>query len=368
MSVMSDAVSFVPVNMAAAESPEPSLASGCFDPLRHVAWDGLLAAFPSATFFHTAAWARVLASTYGHQTVYFASGTCGRDQMILPVMEVNSMFTGRRGVALPFTDECSPLGGSPSEAGRLYEQVLAHGRAKRWRYLELRGGVGSWPGATASVEYFGHDLDLTQGESKLFESLDSAVRRGIRKARNAGLVSERSTSLESVQTFYRLHCITRRRQGVPPQSFAFFANICRHVLKPGHGTVFTVSHAGRPIAAAVFFHHARHVIYKFGASDLGFQELRPNNLLMWEAIQHYSSLGFARLDFGRTALDNAGLSRFKRGFGAAERRIQYARYDFSEEKFVTESGSAVGRFGWVVRSLPAPFSRLAGKLLYRHRS
>lgn len=368
MSVLSDAIGFVPENMAAAEPLEPSLASGCFDPLRHVAWDGLLAAFPEATFFHTAAWSRVLAATYGHQPVYFASGARGRDQMVLPVMEVNSMFTGRRGVALPFTDECSPLGENTSEAGRLYEQVLAHGRAKRWRYLELRGGLGSWPGATASVEYFGHELDLTQGESKLFESVDSAVRRGIRKARNAGLTSERSTSLESVRNFYRLHCATRRRQGVPPQSFAFFANICRYVLEPGHGSVFTVAHAGRPIAAAIFFHRAQHVIYKFGASDFSSQQMRPNNLLMWEAIQHYAGLGFGVLDFGRTARDNYGLGRFKRGFGARERRIQYARYGFSEEKFVSEPESAVGRFGWVVRSLPGSLLRFVGSILYRHRS
>jgi len=39
-------------------------------------------------------------------------------------------------------------------------------------------------------------------------------------------------------------------------------------------------------------------MYKFGASDSGFQHLRPNNLVMWEGIRHCAERGCERLHFG----------------------------------------------------------------------
>ena len=41
------------------------------DPLEDDGWDAKLRLVPSASFFHGAAWARVLRDTYGFQPVYF---------------------------------------------------------------------------------------------------------------------------------------------------------------------------------------------------------------------------------------------------------------------------------------------------------
>src|SRR5438128_2551771 len=81
------------------------------DPLRHSGWDSLLSDLPEASFFHGVAWAQVLCETYGHQPSYFC--TFGKDRLerLLPIMEVSSPFTGRRGVSLPFTDFCHPISG-----------------------------------------------------------------------------------------------------------------------------------------------------------------------------------------------------------------------------------------------------------------
>lgn len=351
-----------PAGVVAARAP------ACLDPLRDSGWDVRLAAFSQATFFHTTAWARVLREAYGHTPAYFALGSSGRDQVLFPVMEVNSPLTGRRGVALPFTDECPALGVNTADLATGYDQIMNYGRTRGWKYFEARGGFAAWPGATPSLEFFGHQLDLTAGETSLFGRLESSVRRGVRKAQSAGLKVERSASLEAISGFYRLHCGTRRRHGVPPQPFRFFGSIQRHVLAPGHGTVFSVSHAGRILAAAVFFHHGRHAIYKFGASDLAAQELRPNNLLMWEAIRHYAGLGCELLDFGRTSVGNAGLRRFKRGFGCSERQLAYARYDFRRSAFVAQVDRAEGAANRLLGRLPPPVFRMLGALLYPHLS
>ena len=49
-----------------------------------------------------------------------------------------------------------------------------------------------------------------------------------------------------------------------------------------------------------------------------YQNLRANNLVMWEAIKYYSAKGFELFSFGITKPDNEGLRKFKLGWGASE--------------------------------------------------
>ena len=79
------------------------------DPLQDSSWDSRLAAHPSGSFFQGSAWARVLQDTYGHRPIYFCRLADQELVELLPVMEVTSRWTGRRGVSLPFTDFCPPL-------------------------------------------------------------------------------------------------------------------------------------------------------------------------------------------------------------------------------------------------------------------
>ena len=79
------------------------------DPGREPLWDCLVLSHPDATFFHSAAWAKVLSRTYGHKPVYLRCSQGGCLVALIPMMEVRSAITGCRGVGLPFTDFCAPL-------------------------------------------------------------------------------------------------------------------------------------------------------------------------------------------------------------------------------------------------------------------
>ncbi len=349
---------------SASEQPGPPVT---INPLQHPEWDSLLAAHPESSFFHSAAWARVLHETYGQRPAYIVR-FAGDQLELLPIMEVCSLWTGRRGVSLPFTDVCPPLGVESQDHGALYQLALEQGRQRHWRYLECRGGHHDRQGASPSLEFYGHVIELARGQEVLFQRLDGAVRRAMRKAEAGRLVVEFSNSLESVRSYYELHCQTRRRHGLPPQPLSFFENITHYVMARGHGFVVTASLQGRPVAAAVIFHHGRQALYKFGASDYAFQHLRPNNLVMWEAIKSCVAKGFASLHLGRTSLANEGLRRFKLGFGAQEERIAYYKYDFVERRFVTEVDRAEGWFNRVFRLMPPWLLGRAGQALYPHLS
>src|ERR1051325_1907634 len=102
----------------AGESAAPARTKNLrrLNPLERPEWDKSLLSHRAASIFHSSAWARVLNETYGHSPHYFCAEHQGRLSELLPVMEVNSPWTGRRGVALPFTDECPHLSDGSASA------------------------------------------------------------------------------------------------------------------------------------------------------------------------------------------------------------------------------------------------------------
>ena len=205
-------------------------------PLDDPEWDTKLTASSSASFFHSAAWARVLLDTYNFLPTYFIHGEGDGFHSLLPVMEVDSRFTGKRGISLPFTDECEPLSSEGDSFRGLFDEVLDYGRTRGWRYLELRGGKTLFGDVPASTSFLGHWLDLEKTEAVLWAQLSSSAKRAIKKAEHQrDLNIEFSNNLEAVHTFYDLLCQTRRRHGVPTQPFQFFEQIHRHVLARDRG-------------------------------------------------------------------------------------------------------------------------------------
>jgi lipid II:glycine glycyltransferase (peptidoglycan interpeptide bridge formation enzyme) len=188
----------------------------------------------------------------------------------------------------------------------------------------------------------------------------------VRKAEQNELTIDFSQSLAATKTFHTLHCLTRKRHGVPPQPFSFFANIQCHVLAQNQGWVVLARRGQVTVAGAIFLHSGRSVIYKYGASDLKFQHLRANDLVIWAAIQKYAGEGFESLDFGRTSLHNQGLRHFKLGWGTQERRIDYVRFDLRKKRYVTVSEKRARMLGRLYRFLPGFLTKFTGVLLYKH--
>lgn len=329
-------------------------------------WNTLLAAQPKRSFFHTAEWAKVLTDTYGYTPVYFGAGGAGGRHDWLPLMEVDSWLTGRRGIGLPFTDDCAPLCADAGTFQKLFRDAVEFGKSRRWKYIEFRGGRELLHEVPASLSFYGHRLDLTAGEAGLFARLESSVRRAIRKAEKTGVTVEVLQSQEAVRIFYALQCQTRKRHGLPPQPFQFFLNIHRHILSQNRGIVVLASHQGRPVAGSVYFNFGGQAIYKFGASDETCQELRGPNLVMWTAIKECVRRGAKRLDLGRTSMSNEGLRKFKLGWGAAEHKIEYVKFDLRKNAFVTDADGTSGWHTPVFRRLPGFLSRAAGAVIYRH--
>jgi hypothetical protein len=335
------------------------------NPIEFPTWDDLLLTHPETTFFHTAAWAKVLSESYGYKPLYFTIIENGQLAGLIPVMEIDSLLTGKRGVSLPFTDFCRPFADTRDIFNELMNCLMQHGQRAGWRYVDLRGGKDFLDDTPSYAEHFTHILGINGSPPQLNNSFRDSTNRNIRKSEREGVTITIGRSRDYLKKFYDMHCHTRKHHGLPPQPWSFFQNIQKHIMVSKDGIVVLAVYQGRPIAGAVFFLYRNQGLFKFGASDRSVLYLRANNLVMWEAIRWLSRNGFSGLHFGRTDVENTGLGQFKRGWGTKERRIQYYRYDLKKERFVSNAGAAK-KYYKSLRHIPIPLMRLTGTILYRH--
>jgi lipid II:glycine glycyltransferase (peptidoglycan interpeptide bridge formation enzyme) len=279
-------------------------------------------------------------------------------------MEIRSAITGTRAVSLPFTDYCEPLFDSVTDTDEILHFALELGRKSKWAFLELRSTLSQ--NRQPSDSYLRHTLTLTAGKETVYQGLRDSTRRNIRKAVKEGVEARISHSWEAMNLFYRLHCITRRRHGVPPQPIRFFRKIQEHVISNNKGFVVLASYRGRIVAAAIFLYFGKKALFKFGASDAKYQILRPSNILIWTAIQYCLEHQFDALCFGRTHPGNEGLRQFKNGWGTMEDRINYYRYDLKPPSCLNSRLLNTNISSAEFAKLPLPFLRLVGAILYRH--
>lgn len=337
------------------------------DPFYDSEWDRLVVSNSNSNVFHRAAWAKVLCKTYGHQPIclYFCRGS--EPLALIPIMEIASLFTGRRGVSMPFSDLCQPLVFDHCGQKLLTEKLLELGRERKWRYFELRGGRETLPSsAVAAEKYYGHKLDLTLGVEELFGRFESPTRRAIRKAEKSGLCVQAHRTREAMLNFYRLHVRTRRRHGLPPQPLSFFLNLHEEMIRADLGFVVLAKSGLKPVAAAIFLQSGQTGCYKFGASDERLQECRGNNLVMWEGIKRLVERDVKTLHWGRTSTDNIGLRRFKLSWGTQEEVIEYFRFAVRGDRWIRGRDNTAGFHTHLFRRFPLSFNRLLGALLYRH--
>lgn len=337
------------------------------NPLEHSGWDDQLLSLNGSSFFHTSAWARVLCEAYQYSPLYFSLSVNDTVQAVIPVMEVNSALTGRRGVSLTFTDYCEPAVQAQEQFDCLFDSIVAHGKKSGWQSIELRGAQAYLPAGSASASYLVHELDLPEDEAALHARFRNSTKRNIKKAISEGVEVEICNSAFSMEEFQRLNCITRKKHGLPPQPESFFDKIYEHVISKDKGFIVLAKYQEKYIAAAVYFHFHKKALYKYGASDETYQHLRANNLVMWEAIKWCCRNGYKTFCFGRTDPGNEGLRQFKNGWDTKESTIHYHRYDLRTDTFVSADIELNPSYTKLMEKLPVPVLKVIGSLLYRHK-
>lgn len=336
------------------------------NPLDFQEWDKLILAKKTSSFFLSSNWAKVLFESYHYRPVYFTILKENKISTVVPCMEVKSAFTGKRGVSLPFTDYCEFIGEDKAELWEVINYIFAYGKDAGWKTIELRSGNCLYDFFPPSSFYYSHTLTLSDNDKQIFSNFRDSTRRNIKKAAKEGVTVKICNSKEFLDEFYRLNCMTRRDHGLPPQPYYFFSKIYEHVISKNLGIIVLAEYKNKNIAGAVFFHFRDKAIFKYGASDKGYLNLRANNIVMWEAIKWYARNGFKELSFGRTEAENYGLLQFKKGWGGKEHPIEYYKYNIKNEAFVKDTPKVSEMQNMVFHNMPISLLKIAGSLLYKH--
>lgn len=343
---------------------DSQLDSHFLDPL-DPCWTEFLASKPDASIFHHPSWLNVLAESYGYRPFVLAvRDAAGRVVAGLPVMEVGGRLTGLRWVSLPFTDYCPPLCDDTDALGRLTSsmaRLYATGRAPR---IEIRWELPACPPIQPYTGYYLHTVRLAADPQVVMKRFERTHRQNIGTAENRGVRIERGTDSEYVRKYYEMQLETRHRKGVPVQPWKFFELLGKQILARGLGFILLAYKDTQCLAGGLFLHWQHTLTYKYAASSGEDQQYRPNNLLSWTAMRWGCENGYRVFDLGRTELENAGLRRFKKGWGADEIPLIYSTLA------PTAPGAGSNRLMSVmepfIRKAPLWVCRAAGELLYRH--
>lgn len=334
------------------------------NPLISSQWDEAILNSSSPQFFHLSSWIRTIADTYKFQPFCFL--ILSDQRCTIPMIIVKTLTGKKKAVALPFSDRCDIQ--TEVNQGELVLRLLSIAKEEKIDRLEFRGTTQFNPPGEPSHTYFGHVLRLTPDVKQLWKNLSSSKQRNIRKAHRESINITFQNNYESVREFYRLHCITRKRHGLPPQPMAFFDKIYENILKNGSGEIALAYSEDNIIAGALFLFFKTEALFKFGASNKELQNVRANDLLLWEAISRYALKKIEKFSFGKTEKYHEGLSRFKESFGASRELLNDHIYDVKSGRKLVNSPKVHGFHNKIFQKMPVPILRLCGELFYRYSS
>jgi predicted N-acyltransferase len=285
---------------------------------------------------------------------------------------INSWLTGQRLVSLPFADHCDPLVDSQSDMQELLALIQSETREKGFRYIEFRpvhqfrnGGAGFH----STYSYCFHELNLEPSIDALFRGFHKdSTQRKIRRAEREGLRYEEGRSGDLLEHFYHLFFMTRRRHQVPPQPRNWFRNLIDCF---GESLKVRVAFRNQSAVAAILtVCHRNTLVYKYGCSDVKFNNLGGMQFLFWRAIQEAKKSGLHFLDLGRSDWENTGLITFKDRWGAVRSTLTYSRYTAAAD---SPGNFAPANADWKLQFAKHFFAHApkgvllaAGRVLYKH--
>jgi hypothetical protein len=168
--------------------------------------------------------------------------------------------------------------------------------------------------------YRGFEIDLTVGEDQLFARLDPACRRCIRKAVRNGVVIEQALDIDFATDYYaQLQDVFAKQNLIPTYTIERVRTLIRHLSPTGNLLLLRARDTeGRIIASGIFpGMHSR--AYFWGAASFRqFQILRPNELLLWQALKYWKARGIRSFDMG-------GGGEYKRKYGGREVCVPWVR-------------------------------------------
>ncbi len=196
--------------------------------------------------------------------------------------------------------------------------------------------------------YTSYRSDLTQSEEQIFNRMDSACRRCIRKAEKSGVVIEEVHDLGFADEYYeQLNDVFAKQRLVPTYDANRVRSLIKHLLPTGRLLLLRArSSEGECIATGIFPGFNKIAEFWGNASFRSNQNLRPNEAIHWYAMRYWKQRGVEIYDWG-------GKGKYKEKYGCTIYQVPWftkSRYQFvsrlrDEAKSMFERKQKL--FGWL---------------------
>jgi hypothetical protein len=200
----------------------------------------------------------------------------------------------------------------------------------------------------AEQYYASYRTDLTRPEEEIFNGMESACRRCIRKAEKSGVTIEEAHDLGFADEYYQQLKDVFAKQGlVPTYGAERVRTLVRH-LEPTGRLLLLRAHdpQGRCIATGIFPGFNKFSEFWGNASFRDGQALRPNEAIHWYAMRYWKRQGVEIHDWG-------GEGKYKEKYGCVPHKVLWfakSRYKVIS-RLRDEAKKAVERkqrlLGWI---------------------
>jgi serine/alanine adding enzyme len=324
----------------------------------HESWDRFVRAAEGSHPAQLSAWLALTADTYGVARRAWLAEDGGGLRGILPLFEKRRfgrppvVFSAPGGLLAADTDAARALLATARD-------LLHHERAA---HVELRDQRVPWPDLATNTEHCVHVLGLAANVEAQWRAFDTKLRNKIRRSQRAAFCVRWGP--EHVGDFCRVMLENMRDLGTPMRAEPYF----RRALEAlgGDGTVLVIARSGEPVGAMFLAMHRGCAMDLWASSLRRHFELRPNEMLYWEAIQGAIRRRMHTFDFGRSQW-NTGTFLFKEKWGARAVPLyyQYLLRDAAEVPSFAAQQYRMGVAVWLWKRLPLSVARALGEPIRR---
>lgn len=151
--------------------------------------------------------------------------------------------------------------------------------------------------------------------------VESSARRNIQKAQSSGVtVRESAGALRFLEATHRANMAAIGGRAKPAE---FFSELSASMTCGRDWRLYVAERDREPVAALLTFEAARTVEYVMPVVVEAARPLQPTALILATAMADAAKRGFTRWNWGGTWLTQEGVYRFKKKWGAVERRYRY---------------------------------------------
>jgi FemAB-related protein (PEP-CTERM system-associated) len=327
-------------------------------------WDAYVAAHPDGTFFHQAAWRRVLERAFRHRTHFLLARRRGRVVGVLPLAHVKSVLFGQSLISSPFCVYGGPLAEDAEAHGalaRAADAVMAKigVKAMEWRPLAALPDAEGWHERSDLYVTFRRAIDASDDIN--MKAIPRKQRAVVRKGIDRGLTA---TVDRDVAGLHSIYAESVRNLGTPVFARRYFEILAE--VFTDRMDVLTVRDTGTPVAAVMNFYWRDEVIPYYGGGTAAARGCHAHDFMYWEVMRHAAARGCRMFDFGRSKVGTGAFS-FKKNWGFVPQPLAY-RFRLADGAAIPDHNPLNPKYRLFIaawKRLPLPLANLIGPHIVR---